>query len=1156
MRLFCQTLLVVMLLAGLLCAGQPNYQSQVNGLNFTPILRAIEDLQRTHGKTFKLGAKLRAELAQLQQEVRKAKQAQAVSHTAWSPEQLKTLGQRFYSFRRRALLANPALTDLNILCVKRRWDDKTKPGDLKPLGIPTNHECLSSLKPNGYTNEIVLFRANAPKASWKTLYRPQKKVWVGDLDLHWDGRRILFAQADQGQWHLWEMKIDGSGRHRITDTPPDVDCFDACYLPDGRILCASNATAQCVPCWHGVANKDVANLFVMNADGSGMRRITFDQDHNMHPAVLENGSIIYNRWDYTGINRVFLRPLMIMNPDGTGQRALYGSNSWYPNGLYSAQPLPGKSGHLLSILSGYHGPGQAGHLVLIDLNRGTQEADGIVQRISGRGLPLEVRYLDRLTENTWPKFRSSYPITDKHFLVSAWMSPAERRMGIYLADIFDNLLLLHEIDGAALLDPIPVLQRPVPPVIPSQTEPGRQDATVYLQDIYLGPGLRGVPRGTVKVLRVLAYHFGYVGLAGTDKIGLSGPWDAMRIIGTTPVEADGSAAFRIPADTPVAFQALDDEGKAVQLMRTWLSARPGENVSCIGCHESATTTPPVQASLASSLVPRKLEPWYGPARGFDFAREVQPVLNRYCVECHSGQVERIDLRAEGQVPGYRGRVPGRLDIIRMSPQHKSIDDGHITYTPAYEALLPYIRRVNVGDDVSLLTPGHYHADTSELIQILQKGHFGVELDDEAWDRLVTWIDLNGPCHGTWGDVFPVPIPKAPDRRRRELFVLYGGPNDDPERIYEPASYDQTPVKPRAATTPQRVSADNWPFDAAALRATAGDTQIRYLCVDAAVKLPMVRIPAGAFVMGDATGTADETPMTPVEMGAAYWMSVGEISNELFRLFRPEHDSGYYWKRHKERYDDKGMMLNAPQQPVLRVSWHDAVAFCRWLSDRTGLSVSLPTEAQWEYACRAGSDAPMHYGSLDNDFGPYENMADRSFATFGFTGKSLTGKFEIEGGVDYLVAEGVDLADRRFDDGACITARAGGRQPNAFGVADMHGNVAEWTLSTYRPYPYDAADGRNGVDALGERVVRGGSYLDRPARCRSAARYSFPAWQKVHNVGFRIVVNQAGWESADRIARTKKRHCSGQGHELGCLLWLPGVARWPHSHDHLERPRRR
>jgi len=1079
---------------------------RIAAFRFETLRLAIEDLSRTYSDRYADGRDLLAELAALEHTARQAKSA-AQDGSPWPDRRLWDLYRKLNRFKRHALISNPAVRDLQILCVKRAWKGRVTPAELKGLGIPSNHECHSSLPSVGYDNEIAVFRATNPRATWRTLLRPADGGWVGHMDLHWDADRFVFAKSDAAQWNLYEMNIDGSGLRKITDTPPDVNCFDPCYLSNGRIVCASDATGQCVPCWHGVARKYVANLFVLDADGSNMRRITFDQDHNIHPAVLSSGQIVYNRWDYTGINRVFLRPLMVMNPDGTGQRSLYGSNSWYPNGLYFTQELPGKPGQLLCILSGYHGPGRTGHLVVVDTNLGRKEADGIVKRISGRGLPLEVEYKDHLTVETWPKFHSSCPITDKHYLVTGWMSQNSRSMGIYLADIFDNILLLHQVDNAALLEPIPVAPRETPPIIPDQMDPQRNDAVVYLQDIHVGPGLAGVPPGTIKRLRVIAYHFGYVGLAGNDKIGLSGPWDAMRILGTTPVEEDGSALFRIPADTPVAFQALDGEGKAVQLMRTWFSARPGESASCVGCHESPGTVPAAGPSLAASQPPCELEPWYGPARGFDFAREVQPVLNKHCVSCHDGRNRRIDLRAEELVKDYHGRVPGRLDLTRMRDEHRSLDDGRIRYTPAYEALVPYIRRVNVGDDVSMLAPGYYHADTSELIQLLQRGHQGVVLDREGWDRLITWIDLNGPCHGAWRDVFDIPIPERADTRRMELFTLYGGPPDDPELIAPPANYDQTPVEPAMRPKTRPVVVEGWPFDGVAKRRSMGDTAAQRLDLGDGLTLPILKIPCGRFVMGDVDGQLDESPPTAVEIAAPFWMSVCEISNEQLQRCLPSHDSGYYTKRHKDRYDDKGMVLCGPSQPALKVSWNEAMDFCRWLSVRTGLDVSLPTEAQWEYACRAGSDAPFHYGNLDADFGRFENMADRTFATFGFTGKSLTGKFEIEGGIDYLVAEGVDRAERRFDDGACVTAPVGGRQPNAFGIADMHGNVAEWTLSLYRPYPYDAADGRNHPHAEGERVVRGGSFLDRPARCRSAVRYCYPPWQKVFNVGFRIVVNQ-------------------------------------------------
>ncbi|MHC4504049.1 MAG: TolB family protein, partial [Planctomycetota bacterium] len=239
----------------------------------------------------------------------------------------------------------------------------------------------------------------------------------------------------------------------------------------------------------------MANLYVMDPDGSGVRRLCFDQDHDMHPSVRNNGSVVYNRWDYTGINRLFLRELMVMNPDGTGQRALYGSNSWFPNGLYSPHELPGTSGRFLCILAGYHGSNRSGRLVVVDTNKGTKEADGIVMRVSGRDLAVGVEYVDSLTENEWPQFVTPRPITDKKFLVSAWMSGRANRMGVYLADAFDNLVLLHETDGYALLEPIPILRRRRPPVPADRVDLTRKDAAVYLQDVYAGPGLRGVPRG-------------------------------------------------------------------------------------------------------------------------------------------------------------------------------------------------------------------------------------------------------------------------------------------------------------------------------------------------------------------------------------------------------------------------------------------------------------------------------------------------------------------------------------------------------------------------------------------------------------------------------------------------------------------------------------
>ena len=328
-----------------------------------------------------------------------------------------------------------------------------------------------------------------------------------------------------------------------------------------------------------------------------------------------------------------------------------------------------------------------------------------------------------------------------------------------------------------------------------------------MHNVYAGAGLQGVPRGTVKSLRVLAYHFGYLGLAGPDRIGYGGPWEVMRILGTVPLETDGSAFFRVPANTPIAVQPLDAEGKAVQLMRSWFTAHARrESVLCRLPRTSGRHAAAPQLVLAARRPPRDLTPWYGPARGFDFEREVQPVLDKHCVKCHDGTeaartatqtpgrslsqgsqgrhtlagARMPDLRALNLVTNYVGRRISRLGIYRLHPKMRADTQGVLKYAPAYDALLPYVRRVGIEDDVSLLTPGEYHADTSPLIQMLRKGHHGVRLDAESWDRLVTWIDLNAPCHGTWGEVYP--IPDGAHERRMALRRQFGGPREDPEVI--------------------------------------------------------------------------------------------------------------------------------------------------------------------------------------------------------------------------------------------------------------------------------------------------------------------------------------------------------------------------------------
>jgi hypothetical protein len=327
---------------------------------------------------------------------------------------------------------------------------------------------------------------------------------------------------------------------------------------------------------------------------------------------------------------------------------------------------------LISVISGHHGVPRMGELILFDPAKGRFEADGAVQRIPGNGQVVKPIIADGLVDGSWPKFLHPYPLSDKYFLVSCQPTQGAK-WGVYLVDVFDNMTLIKEQDGYVLFEPIPMRKTTRPPVIPDRIDLKKKDATVYLADIYQGPGLKGVPRGTVKKVRLYEPHFGYNGMGGHINIGIDGPWDVHRILGTVPVEADGSASFKVPANTPIAVQPLDAEGKAIQLMRSWYTAMPGESFSCIGCHDTQNAIPPNKPTIASQRAASTITPWYGPARGFSFKREVQPVLDKYCVGCHK-----------------EGAQPVNGQAVADFTAHK--ENGDRNFTKSYIALHPFVRR--------------------------------------------------------------------------------------------------------------------------------------------------------------------------------------------------------------------------------------------------------------------------------------------------------------------------------------------------------------------------------------------------------------------------------------------------------------------------------
>ena len=904
----------------------------------------------------------------------------------------------------------------------------------------------------------------------KTLYDPKdKRETIMDICLDYSGTKILYSGIDleSNTFQVYEKKLTGGRPRRITPILPEIDSYNGIYLPNGRILFCSTASLNSVPC---VGGRDyVGTLYEIGADGSGMKQVCFDQENDWYPWVKETGRVMYSRWEYTDNSHYFTRILLEMNPDGTGNRSIYGSNSYWPNTLFYAKQIPGHTSKFSAIVSGHHGTARAGELIIFDQSKGDFEADGALQRIPGRGQKVEPVIIDNYMAGKWPRFLHPYPLSENFFLVSGQMTE-DGPWSLYLVDTFDNMVKLAE-DEDYMFEPVPLKPRKVPPVIPDRRRPDAKNGMIYIQDIYEGPGLKDLPRDTVAGLRIFTYGYAYRMSGSHDALAIEGAWDTKRILGTVPVEEDGSVMVTVPHSRPLSIQPIDKDGNALQVMRSWTVAQQGEVVSCVGCHEPSNASPLSRPALASRKAPQNLTPWTTEKMpyGFGFKREIQPVLDRYCVGCHDGsQSARPDFKDTTEVKGGRSR-----------------------FGKSYMALHPYVRRPGPESNLHMLNPMEYHTSTSPLFQMLDKGHYGVKVDTASMRKLAEWVDLNVPYHATWTEVKNDEATQEIAERTVQHKKKYSGINDNIEwmpplkerpKFQKPA---KTPKPPKAQTL------RGWPFSSRIA------SEARSLSFEGQT-LDFVKVPAGKYVMGSVTGASDEYPQTVVEIKKPFLMSTTEITNEQLRKFLPEHDSqviDQQWKDHIYA----GYPADEPEMPAVRVSWNDALAFTQHLSEKTGRQVTLPTEAQWEWAARAGSDQPFFFGS--SGYEKHANLADASIgllAVRGVNPKPVPVRRRTP--LNDFVPR-----DESFDDGNLVPTGTAQYAPNPWGLYDMHGNVAEWTRSSYKPYPYSETDGRNDLSPDNRKAVRGGSWRDRPKNATASFRLMYPPFQKVYNVGFRVIV---------------------------------------------------
>jgi len=594
---------------------------------------------------------------------------------------------------------------------------------------------------------------------------------VHGMDLWFDGSRIVFgyakARGDQPPegWldrrsnydlrrneeptHLFEVGVDGTGLQQITNG--EWSDLDPTYVPNGNIVFVSERCGTSLQCNEYDKDETSCNLYVVRPDGSGTRRLSVNKDGDYLPHCLDNGLVGYTRWEYHERSFAFIQSLWVIRPDGTGADALFKQHFPNPWALEDVRSIPG-SQKLAAIATGHHTLA-VGPLVILDPLQGINEPRGIgivtpgVKPPEGGmdGAPVP----EGGVTDASGFYSTPWPLSDKLFLVSYSASPATTEpagYGLYLVDVFGNKELLYRDPAISCFAPTPLRPRPQPPDVAEAIDLDRNDATCMLSEV--GFGVEGVARERIRYLRLgEPVGWPYDNSAGgqryvedhwcqapTGEKQLVLNWTPVRVLGDVPVEADGSAHFRVPADRAVYFQLLDENRMELRRMRSFISFQPGEKRSCVGCHEtrnSASRPGPPPLALRRPASRPEPPPWGD--RAVSFLRDVQPVLDRLCAGCHTGLKPAGGLDFAGGLTSYDRAVPG---YGYNRAYATLLGNGLVSCSPARQ------------QDASVTPPLAYGALQSKLLAVLSApAHTErVRLSAEDRFRLTAWIDANAPYH--------------------------------------------------------------------------------------------------------------------------------------------------------------------------------------------------------------------------------------------------------------------------------------------------------------------------------------------------------------------------------------------------------------------------
>lgn len=567
-------------------------------------------------------------------------------------------------------------------------------------------------------------------------------------DLSYDARRVLFGFCDHTQqdrqrrrYWIYEAAVDGTSVRQLTGTPADpletwenrhtvlIEDWDPCYLPGGGFLFVSTRCQTFGRC-HGSRYTPSYMLYRAEADGSGIRQVSFGEANEWQPCILDDGRAVYTRWDYINRHDVHFQSLWSARTDGTDVRHFYGNNTPNPQMITSARPIPGSS--KISALAMGHHSYTAGSIIAIDRSKGEDGLEPVTR------ITPEVRFPE---SEGWPMgcFSTPWPLSETLYLaayqpdrMTSQPTPqALNAFAIYLVDTLGGRELIYLDPEISCFAPIPLVPRKRPPVQSDGVLAASDgdSGIFYVQDVYAST--EPLERGSAKRLRVNQI----LGQPARSKPNLSTSNNEVlkRTLGSVPIDPTGSVAFRAPAGVPLQFQLLDENDMSILTMRTVTYLHAGEHASCVGCHEPRSQTAP-PAPFSHTRI-RDIEPPPGPdyAGGFSFVRSVQPVLDRYCIGCHG--LEAGEKSATFSLLGTPTDYSVAYDNLMQRPGVVAVAYRNSEKTPS--GVKDYF--AHAGSLAGLLLDGHPDKD----------GHKRVTLDASSRQQMINWLDLNGQFYGDY-----------------------------------------------------------------------------------------------------------------------------------------------------------------------------------------------------------------------------------------------------------------------------------------------------------------------------------------------------------------------------------------------------------------------